>query len=105
VVKKKKTNKGKAKTVKKERKGKGKKRPRREEEDDDDDENTTLWETKIVDNLFLKLHLWEKTDGHYINFRRGRNFGVNIPIEYFWDVVGGLTTMRKKHKELFPPQK
>jgi hypothetical protein len=71
-----------------------------------DEHNETIWEESFDNDLYLRLHKWDKNDKLYINIRRGAaSNGVNIQSEAYWKFTKAVEKMYKKKKDLFPLKK
>lgn len=66
--------------------------------------NKVQWEGALGADFSVRLHTWSGNNRGYINFRKGRALGTNVPAEFYWRVQKALNAMKTDCPGFFPEE-
>jgi hypothetical protein len=66
--------------------------------------NTTHWEGALGNDYTIKLHTWSTNSNSYVNIRKGKTAGVNVPVQLYWRLLEALAVMRQDNPAQILPK-
>jgi len=64
--------------------------------------NKIHWEGALGSDYSIKLHTWSANSNSYINIRKGRGVGPNIPIQLYWRLMQALKSLKQDYPSVVP---